>query len=61
VARFRIEGMTLAQIETLEQNAIGQHLFPAVGFREVARKIYYALPLGDQTEGAGEPHNGNNT
>ena len=43
--RFRAEGMTIAQIETLEQNAIGRHLFPALGFREVARKMYYALSL----------------
>jgi ribosomal protein S18 acetylase RimI-like enzyme len=46
LARCRAEGMTVAQIETLEQNAIGRHLFPALGFREVARKIYYAMPLG---------------
>lgn len=42
---FRDRGLTHARIETLEQNAIGQHLFPACGFREVARKIYYALEL----------------
>ena len=42
LARFRAEGMTIAQIETLEQNPVGRHLFPALGFREVARKIYYA-------------------
>jgi hypothetical protein len=41
------EGMTIAQIETTEQNAIGCHLYPALGFREVARKFYYAMPLGD--------------
>lgn len=45
LGRFRVEGMSIAQIETLEQNAIGRHLFPALGFREVARKIYYTLPL----------------
>jgi ribosomal protein S18 acetylase RimI-like enzyme len=44
--RFRAEGMTVAQIETLEQNAIGRQLFPSLGFGEVARKIYYAMPLG---------------
>jgi ribosomal protein S18 acetylase RimI-like enzyme len=42
---FRSQGMALARIETLEQNAIGQLLFPACGFREVARKIYYAREL----------------
>jgi ribosomal protein S18 acetylase RimI-like enzyme len=44
--RFRAEGMTVAQIETLEQNEIGRQLFPALGFREVARKIYFAMPIG---------------
>jgi ribosomal protein S18 acetylase RimI-like enzyme len=53
LARFRAEGMTIAQIETIEQNAIGCHLYPALGFREVARKIYYAMPLGS------EPGSGN--
>jgi ribosomal protein S18 acetylase RimI-like enzyme len=48
LARFRAEGMTIAQIETIEQNAIGCHLYPAIGFREVARKRYYAMPLGDR-------------
>ena len=43
--RCRAEGMTVVQIETLEQNAIGRHLFPTLGFREVARKIFYAMPL----------------
>ncbi len=42
---FRGLGLTHAQIETLTQNAIGQHLFPACGFHEVARKIYYARDL----------------
>ena len=58
--RFRAEGMTIAQIETLEQNAIGRHLFPALGFREVARKIYYALPLeGEPDEGSDDERNRN--
>jgi ribosomal protein S18 acetylase RimI-like enzyme len=42
---FRRLGLTHAQIETLNQNAVGQHLFPACGFQEVARKIYYARQL----------------
>jgi ribosomal protein S18 acetylase RimI-like enzyme len=43
--RFRAAGMTVAKIETLEQNEIGKHLYPALGFREVARQIHYAMPL----------------
>ncbi len=45
---FRAAGMTVAKIETLEQNPIGRHLYPSVGFIEVARQIHYALPLTDQ-------------
>ncbi len=44
---FRAAGMTVAKIETLEQNAIGRHLYPSVGFVEVARQIHYAMPLTD--------------
>ena len=31
----------------------------ALGFREVARKIYYALPLEGEPARVGEPENGN--
>ena len=48
LARFRAAGMTVAKIETLEQNSIGQHLYPAVGFIEIARQIHYAMPLTDR-------------
>ena len=41
LAHFREAGMTVAKIETLEQNAVGQHLYPSVGFIEVARQIHY--------------------
>ena len=42
---FRRCGMTVARIETLDQNPIGQHLYPSLGFREIARQIHYAVPL----------------
>ena len=45
---FRAAGMTIAKIETLEQNAIGQHLYPSVGFVEVARQIHYAMAILDR-------------
>ena len=48
VAHFRAAGMTIAKIETLEQNSIGQHLYPSVGFVEIARQIHYAMPLSAQ-------------
>ncbi len=38
-------GMELARIETLEQNHIGQHLYPKLGFTEFARQIYFAKDL----------------
>lgn len=50
VARFKAEGMTVARIETLEQNPVGRHLYPSVGFREVARQIHFAMPLIDDLE-----------
>jgi ribosomal protein S18 acetylase RimI-like enzyme len=38
-------GMAMAKIETLEQNARGQALYPRFGFREVARQIHFVMPL----------------
>jgi ribosomal protein S18 acetylase RimI-like enzyme len=43
--RFRAQGMSVAKIETLEQNQIGRHLYPTLGFQEIARQIHYAMPL----------------
>jgi ribosomal protein S18 acetylase RimI-like enzyme len=48
LAHFRAAGMTVAKIETLEQNPVGRHLYPSVGFIEVARQIHYAMPLTDR-------------
>lgn len=42
---FRDQHLTLARIETLSQNQIGRHLYPDLGFKEVANQIYYAMPL----------------
>ena len=39
------EGMTHAKIETLDQNAVGQHLYPKMGFVEVARQVHYVKEL----------------
>ncbi len=50
LARFRAEGMTVAKIETLEQNSIGRHLYPTLGFVEVARQIHYAMRLDGPRE-----------
>ena len=47
---FRDQNLTLARIETLDQNPIGRHLYPDLGFEEVARQIFYAMPLEPQDE-----------
>lgn len=43
---FRALGLHHAKIETLDTNVAGQHLYPKLGFVEVARQIHYAMPLG---------------
>lgn len=42
---FRREGMEVAKIETLEQNPVGQKLYPSCGFVEVGRQIHYGMRL----------------
>lgn len=42
---FRREGLTYAVIETMAQNAIGQHLYTTMGFVEVARQVHFAMKL----------------
>ena len=42
---FRREGLEYAMIETMAQNEVGQHLYPACGFVEVARQIHFARKL----------------
>ncbi len=42
---FRGEGMSYAMIETMDQNEIGQHLYPSCGFVEVARQAHFARKL----------------
>ena len=45
LAYFRAEGLEYAVIETMAQNAIGNHLYTACGFVEVARQIHFARRL----------------
>lgn len=42
---FRDAGLELARIETLDQNSVGQHLYPDCGFVEVSRQIHFAMRL----------------
>jgi ribosomal protein S18 acetylase RimI-like enzyme len=45
IGYFRSAGMRVAKIETLDQNPVGQKLYPALGFVEVARQVHYAMRL----------------
>jgi ribosomal protein S18 acetylase RimI-like enzyme len=45
LAYFRSVGLTHAKIETLAQNAIGNHLYPSLGFVEVARQVHFLAKL----------------
>jgi len=42
---FRAAGLSHAKIETLAQNAIGNHLYPSLGFIEVARQVHFVAKL----------------
>ncbi|HET6430312.1 MAG TPA: GNAT family N-acetyltransferase [Phycisphaerae bacterium] len=42
---FRGLGLTRAKIETLTCNAVGQKLYPSMGFHEVARQVHYVMKL----------------
>jgi ribosomal protein S18 acetylase RimI-like enzyme len=42
---LRVCGLTHAKIETLAQNAIGNHLYPSLGFIEVARQVHFVAKL----------------
>lgn len=45
LACFRREGLAFAMIETMTNNAAGQHLYPSAGFIEVCRQIHFAMKL----------------
>jgi len=45
LSQFRAAGLTHAKIETLAQNAIGNHLYPSLGFVEVARQVHFVAKL----------------
>ena len=42
---FRSAGLEWAAIETMEQNAVGNHLYRSCGFQEIARQIHFARRL----------------
>ncbi len=42
---LRGEGMDFVMIETMENNPIGQHLYPSCGFVEAGRQIHFVKKL----------------
>lgn len=44
-AYAKAKGMSYLRIETLDQNPIGQYLYPSCGFEEIARQIHFIKPL----------------
>jgi ribosomal protein S18 acetylase RimI-like enzyme len=42
---FQEEGMSFAMIETMAYNEVGNHLYPACGFVEIARQVHFARKL----------------
>ena len=48
IEHFRSRGVRVARIETMAQNDVGRHLYPSLGFQEVARQVHYCLDLGEE-------------
>jgi ribosomal protein S18 acetylase RimI-like enzyme len=45
IEHFRELGLKQAKIETLAVNEVGNHLYPKLGFKEVARQVHFAMNL----------------
>jgi ribosomal protein S18 acetylase RimI-like enzyme len=45
IEHFHKHGLTHAKIETLAANDVGNHLYPKLGFREVARQVHFVGPI----------------
>lgn len=45
IAHLKSVGMECVRIETLDQNAVGRHFYPKLGFTEAARQIHYVMRL----------------
>ena len=45
IEHLKSQGMEYVRIEALEQNAVGRHFYPRLGFEEVARQIHYIMPI----------------
>jgi len=45
IAHLKSERMEYVRIEALEQNDVGRHFYPKLGFKDVARQIHYIMPI----------------
>jgi ribosomal protein S18 acetylase RimI-like enzyme len=45
IESFRKQGLSIARIETMASNPIGQNLYPSCGFEELGRQVHYAMRL----------------
>ncbi len=51
---FRKLNLSLAKIETLEQNAIGNHLYTSLGFKEIVKQVHFVAPLSQSPANEGQ-------
>lgn len=42
---MREQGLEVAKIETLVGNAVGEKLYPSMGFQEISRQIHFVMKL----------------
>ncbi|MDA0834011.1 MAG: GNAT family N-acetyltransferase [Planctomycetota bacterium] len=47
IEHFHKHDLTHAKIETLATNDVGNHLYPKLGFREVARQVHFVGPVAE--------------
>lgn len=50
IEHFRKHGLTHAKIETLATNEVGNHLYPKLGFREVARQVHFVGAIDEMVQ-----------
>jgi len=49
IRHFASLGLTVARIETLANNEIGNHLYRSIGFEEIAQQIHFGLKIRQET------------
>jgi hypothetical protein len=61
MAHFRRAGLSHAKIETLAQNAVGNHLYRDLGFHEVARQVHLVASLASPPQPISSPPQAKNS